>query len=141
MPSTSRAFLISAQIVWYWIIVALTITTTIVLFTIPEGIYPIVYLRSILAIVFLLFLPGFSLLKTLYPSKVPLQTTGENINIFERAALSLGLSIVIVLIIGLILNYTPFGIRLLYVILVLFTFTIVFATIAVIRQYQGQVAQ
>jgi len=61
--------------------------------------------RVILALPVLLFLPGYALVAALFPKE------GE-IDLLERLALSVGLSIAIVPLIGLGLNYTPFGIRL-----------------------------
>lgn len=61
--------------------------------------------RVVLALPVLLFLPGYALVSALFPKE------GE-IDLLERLALSVGLSIAIVPLIGLGLNYTPFGIRL-----------------------------
>jgi uncharacterized membrane protein len=61
--------------------------------------------RTLLGIPFILFVPGYSLIAALFPGKNDL----DNI---ERMALSFGLSIAVVPLIGLGLNYTPFGIRL-----------------------------
>lgn len=66
-------------------------------------------LRIILGLPFILFLPGYNLIFALFPTK---KTTTQSIDILERIALSFGLSIAIVPLIGLILNYTPWGIRL-----------------------------
>ena len=52
-----------------------------------------------------LFIPGYVLISALFPKKNDLDAT-------ERVALSFGLSIAVVPLIGLGLNYTPFGIRL-----------------------------
>ena len=56
--------------------------------------------RVILGIPFILFFSGYALMAALSPSK-------ERMSGIERLALSIGLSIVVVLLIGLILNYTP----------------------------------
>lgn len=61
--------------------------------------------RVILALPVLLFLPGYALVSALFPKE------GE-IDFLERLALSVGLSIAVVPLIGLGLNYTPYGIRL-----------------------------
>ncbi|HDI31760.1 MAG TPA: DUF1616 domain-containing protein, partial [Thermofilum sp.] len=53
----------------------------------------------------------------------------------ERVALSLGLSLAIVPLIGLILNYTPWGIRLDPIITSLTLLTIILALGAVYRKY------
>ena len=56
----------------------------------------------------------------------------------ERVALSLGMSLALVPIVGLILNYTPWGIRLTPITLSLLALTIVFATAAILREYQAK---
>jgi len=62
-------------------------------------------LRIALGILLIIFFPGYTLLSAIFPK----QTDLGNV---ERLALSLGLSIAIVPLIGLVLNYTPWGIEL-----------------------------
>jgi uncharacterized membrane protein/LysM repeat protein len=62
-------------------------------------------IRIVLGLPFVLLLPGYVLVATLYPRK-------EDLDSVERVALSFGLSIAIVPLIGLALNYSPWGIRL-----------------------------
>ncbi len=62
-------------------------------------------LRIIFGLCLILFFPGYTLLSALFPAKSALGGV-------ERIALSFGLSIAVVPLIGLILNYTPLGIRL-----------------------------
>ena len=52
-----------------------------------------------------MIVPGYSLAAALFPGK-------DDISDMERAALSFRLSIVVVPLVGLILNFTPWGIRL-----------------------------
>jgi uncharacterized membrane protein len=54
----------------------------------------------------------------------------------ERLALSIGLSLAIVPLIGLLLNYTPWGIRLTPITISLATFTEAMALIALARKYR-----
>ncbi len=61
--------------------------------------------RQVLGLVFVLFLPGYAATAALFPEN-------EQIDGIERVALSFGLSIAIVPLIGLGLNFTPWGIRL-----------------------------
>jgi len=63
-------------------------------------------LRVILGLPFLLFIPGYLLILVLFPAKKTIQ----GIDLIERLALSVGLSIAIVPLIGLGLNYSPWGI-------------------------------
>ena len=61
-------------------------------------------LRIILGLPFLLFFPGYTLMAALFAKK-------EGIGTLERVALSFVMSVAVVPLIGLILNYTPWGIR------------------------------
>ncbi len=61
--------------------------------------------RQVLGLVFILFLPGYAATAALFPEN-------DQIDTIERVALSFGLSIAIVPLIGLGLNFTPWGIRL-----------------------------
>lgn len=83
--------------------------------------------RIILGLPLVLFLPGYSLIATLFPRK-------DDLGGIERVALSFGLSIAVVPLLGLALNYTPFGIRLSPVLFVLSIFTISLAIGAYIRR-------
>ena len=76
--------------------------------------------RIILGLPLVLFLPGYALIATLFPRKGDLDG-------IERVALSFGLSIAITPLLGVGLNYTPFGIRLTPVLTVLSLFTIALA--------------
>lgn len=67
--------------------------------------FPSNALRIVLGLPFVFFFPGYALMAALFPGK-------KGINTIERIALSFGISIAIVPLIGLILNYTRWGIRL-----------------------------
>ena len=85
--------------------------------------------RILLGLPFILFIPGYVLIFALFPSK----KTDNGIDTLERIALSFGLSIAIVPLIGLGLNYTPWGIRLEPILLSLFIFIISVGLIAIFR--------
>lgn len=59
---------------------------------------------NLLAILLVLFVPGYVLVAALFPGH-------KEIDWIERIALSFGLSIAVVPLLGLLLNFTPFGIR------------------------------
>lgn len=138
LKNSLQAHIFSSLAIWYWLTIALSIVTVIVVFTIPESAYPLVYVRQVLGSIFVLFLPGYSFIKTLFPSKVPIPTSSENLDRLERVAFGFGTSIALTAIVGLILNYTPWGIRLVPVTLCLFAVTVVFATVSVIREYYAK---
>jgi uncharacterized membrane protein len=134
-PSSLSAYMFSRNSIWFWITIAVAIATALAVFSIPENAYPLVYLRQILGAIFVGFLPGYVFIKTLYPSKVPIATSSENLDALERASLSLGLSIALTAIVGLILNYTPWGIRLMPITLSLLALTMIFAIAGLLREY------
>lgn len=132
-PENMSTYVQTKNALWYWTTIALTTMTTLTVFTIPENVYPTVYVRHVLASIFVLGLPGYALIKTLFPTK--------ELDQIERIALSIGLSLAIVPMIGLLLNYTPWGIRLAPVTLILSALTITLATAAVIREFQAKCSQ
>ena len=84
-------------------------------------------IRIILGLPLVLSLPGYSLIATLFPRK-------DDLDGIERVALSFGLSIAITPLLGLALNYTPFGIRLSPILIVLSVFTVLLAMGAYARR-------
>lgn len=100
------------------LLIVLTILLTAITFFLSSNV-----LRVVIGLPLVLFIPGYSLVSALFPGKTSLDG-------IERIALSFVLSIVMVAFIGLILNYTPWGIRLppiLVSILVLVVTTLVVA--------------
>jgi uncharacterized membrane protein len=74
-----------------------------------------------------LFLPGYALIAALFPRK-------NDLDGIERLALSFGLSIAVVPLIGLGLNFTSFGIRLVPLLISLSVFTLAMLMIAYYRR-------
>jgi hypothetical protein len=135
-PSSFVAYLFSSGSAWYWTIIAVAIATTIIVFTIPADWYPLAYVRNVLGVIFVLFLPGYAFIKALFPTEVPIKTSSESLDNIERVALSVGMSLALTPIMGLILNYTPIGIGLVPITIGLLTLTAIFATAAIAREYQ-----
>ena len=77
-------------------------------------------LRGGLGFLFVIFFPGYTLLSAIFPRR-------DDIGGIERLSLSFGLSIAVVPFIGLILNYTPWGIKP-YPILIFITLFIIAAS-------------
>ena len=96
------------------------------LFVLTPGLSETVF-RNILGLPIVLFLPGYSLIAALFPAKSDLDS-------IERTALSFGLSIAVVPLIGLGLNYTPWGIRLLPILISLSVFTFIMCGLAYVRR-------
>jgi uncharacterized membrane protein len=84
-------------------------------------------LRVPLGLLMVLFVPGYVLIAALFPRK-------DDLDGIERVALSFGLSIAVVPLIGLGLNYTPWGIRLTPIVVSISLFTIAMALAAYFRR-------
>jgi hypothetical protein len=133
---TFGTYFFSSGPVWYWTIMAVAIVAALTIFTIPKDWLPLAYIRNVLGVIFVLFLPGYAFIKTFFPTKVPINTFSDSLNTIERVALSIGMSIALTIIVSLILFYTPIGIDIIPITLSLFVLTMVSATIAVAREYQ-----
>jgi len=129
-------YLKTIRVSWYWITLATTLAAVLSIFLIPESAYPVVIIRYVLGAIFILWLPGYTFMKALFPTKLPVKTADKNLDAIERIALSFGMSLALVPIIGLLLNYTPWGIRLTPITLSLTALTLIFATAAVVRENQ-----
>lgn len=84
-------------------------------------------LRTYIGVFTVLFLPGYALTGALFPAKNDLEG-------IERAMVSLGLSITVVPTMGLILNYTVWGIREIPILTVISVFTLLMCLIAYYRR-------
>lgn len=113
----------------FWDLIAIAALSVLLIMIIhfsPESM-----LRKALGLAFILFFPGYSFITFLFPERKELDT-------IERIALSFGLSIAITPLIGLALNYTPFGIRLIPILLSLSAFNILFSALAIHRRLNAR---
>lgn len=83
-------------------------------------------IRTIFGMSMVLFFPGYILTLVLYPKK-------KDLEIIERIAISLGLSIVVISILGLVLNFTV-GIRLTWIFISIIIYSISFTILAFYRR-------
>jgi len=91
--------------------------------------FPLVVFRWVLGSVFVLFIPGYVAVEALFPK-------GRELDGIERLALSVGLSLALVPLVGLLLNYTPWGIRLDPIMVSLTILTIGLALVAFVRRFR-----
>jgi len=118
-------FLASVDGVWYWVTLAITLVSLAVVMLVKGG--PLMPIRYLLGAVSVLFMPGYSIVEALYPR-------GDELAPLERLALSIGLSLAVVPLVGLILNYTPWGIRLIPIVVSNTALTIALLTVAALRK-------
>jgi hypothetical protein len=112
---------------WFYASIGISLMTVLVIYTVPAQ-FPLVALRWILGSAFVLFIPGYVTVQTLFPK-------GRELDGIERFALSVGLSVALVPLVGLLLNYTPWGIRLTPIVISLTILTVGLAFVALERRF------
>ena len=112
---------------WLYGSLTMSLATVLAVYAMPSE-FPFVALRWVLGSVFVLFIPGYVTVEALFPK-------GRELDAIERFALSVGLSLALVPLVGLLLNYTPWGIRLTPIVISLIVLTIGLVVIALARQY------
>jgi uncharacterized membrane protein len=120
--------------VWYWLVMAFTVIVVVAIFAIPAGSYSLGFLRQILGALFILFLPGFAFTQLLHSTQPSLLEPWRSDKLVH-IGLCLGLSIALVALTGLALNYTPWGIRLVPVTFSIAALTMISATLARICEH------
>jgi putative Mn2+ efflux pump MntP len=124
----------SKGILWYQLTFSIGAIAALLALLVPENLYPWIYVRNFFGIIFILFLPGFSFIKAIFPNNFPNYKFGQDLQTIEWIALSVGLSIALVSTTGLVLYYVFSGINLSTTVIVLFVITSVCATIGMSRQ-------
>lgn len=109
---------------WFWAVVG-AIAVSLVLISVTSGVA--LYFRYVFGSLLVLFLPGYALIEALYPKR--------ELDELTRFALSIGLSLALVPLTGLVLNYTPFGIRLVPVAISLAVVTLALLIVALTRKH------
>jgi uncharacterized membrane protein len=102
-------------------------------FVIPENLYPWIYVRNFLGIVFVFFLPGYAFVKVFFENSFTTDKALKDINRIEQIALSVGLSIAITSLMGLLLYYSPWGLNIEAIVITIFAITFILAAFGIIK--------
>jgi archaellum biogenesis protein FlaJ (TadC family) len=136
---TSKEYLLSSSAYWFWTTITVAFATSAIVFFVPGDANSMAYVRIALGVVFIFWLPGYAFIKALFPVRAPVTTSSEELDTIVRIALSVGMSMALVPIVGLVLNYTPFGVTLTPITLSLLALTVAFAVAGIIRQQQATI--
>lgn len=120
-------YVLSLECLWFWSITVLIMSTALIVFYAVNA--PLLYVRYVLGSLLVLYVPGSMLVEALYPK-------GDDLKNLERLALSIGLSLAIVPLIGLLLNYLPWGMELTPIAVSLAIFAESMAAVALVRKHQ-----
>ena len=113
---------------WFWASIGVIVVEVLSMAFIPDN-YPIKVIRWALGSAFVLYLPGYVLIQALFPKK-------KGFGGLERFMLSVGASLAVVSIVGLILNYLPWGLRIVPITTALIIFVASFALVGATRKYR-----
>ena len=123
-----REHIFSKEAAWYWTITAISSFVALNVLFIPEVSMSLSLLRIISGSIFILFLPGYSLIKFLFLRRAR--------SILETFVLSLGTSISLLVVLSYLLYQTVIGIDYGFLVLLLFIFVEFFSTCSVSREYK-----
>ena len=112
---------------WYYLTVAISLLTLAVAYFIPSDSI-LVFLRWGFGLLFVFFVPGYAFVEALLPDAVPLRG-------LDRYAVSVGISLVLDMLIGFLLNYTPWGLELVPAVVSLVLISIISASVALLRKF------
>jgi len=127
-PAPYRRFLdylLSPLSIWFWQLVVTTLAS-IGLVSASSGLA--LYLRYVFGSLLVLVLPGYSLVGFIYYKK-------GDLDYLTRISLSFVMSLAITTLVGLVLNFTPFGIALFALALSLSAVTITLLFLTILRKY------
>ena len=124
-----RSYIFSIQATWFWLEILLSSFSFFLILSLTERNTVLIYLRNLFGLIFVLFLPGYALLKAVLPSK--------QINIFERMIFSIGISLATIPFVGYILNII-YHIRVIPTTLAILAFITFFSIIGILREYLYQ---
>ncbi len=127
------SYLSQGNALWYWATLLVGVATVTCVFAVPGNAIPFSYVRNVLGIVFVFLLPGFAFLKAVFPVGFP-HASSENVGFIEQFGLSLGLSVALTPMVGLVLYYMPLGLGTPLVTLCVFAVTVLLATAGLVRE-------
>ena len=90
--------------------------------------YPYVIIRWAFGLIFILFVPGFATTHALYD---------KDLSVMLRFLLSVGLSIVLMMVFGFSLNFLPWGINILPVTVTMSAYALLVGLVGSWRRYQS----
>jgi uncharacterized membrane protein len=115
------------------ITIVIGVIAALTTFAIPESMYPWAYIRNFVGIVFVLFLPGYAFVKVFLEQNFTIDKASKDIEAIEQIALSIGSSIALVSLVGLLLYYSPWGLNLETSVLTISAITLSLGAVGIIR--------
>jgi uncharacterized membrane protein HdeD (DUF308 family) len=135
MPLTYKKYIFSKKANWYWAVIISVFMITLAILFVPNDSYPLFYLRVLMGIAFIFFLPGYVFIKVLFPSKALTFTNDENMDRIEHLIQCIGASIAVVTILSLIIYFIQIKMDVISITSFLLVLIVIFATLATVQEY------
>jgi hypothetical protein len=127
-PKGFSGYMFGVRGLWFFGILAVVASVSLLIYAMP-AIEVMSYIRYILGVTFVLYLPGYVVVEALYANRKDLDEP-------ERLVLSVGLSLAFVPLLALILAYTPWGVSLSSVVSLFSAFVVAFGLLAAQRSFE-----
>jgi len=111
---------------YFYVSLLMALGAILAIYVMPPD-FPFVILRWAFGSFFVLFIPGYVAVEALFGF--------TEVDLFERIALSIALSVALTMFVGLLLNYTSWGVTLTPIVISLSAVTILLDMVAFIRRY------
>lgn len=134
-PANLKGYLSGKETLWFSMAIILEVIAALLYFAISKSMYPLAYARIVLGLAFVLFLPGYALIRTLFPTKMTYVESPRALVNIERIALSFGASCVLVTVTSLLVYFSPFGLNMSIIFIGLLIITSIFLVTALYREY------
>ena len=121
-----KRFLFSSSMLWYWSVIVVSVVAVVSVLVISPSLFPFVYIRWIAGLAILLYIPGFCFVKALF--------TVKELGNLEILVLSVCISLILVVLVGLLCNFTPLGLSEVPITVILAALSIIFASVAIIQE-------
>ena len=86
-PFRFREYLASSETIWFWIIIIVGAVVALLFFVNSETTYPLIYVRNVFGLLFILFLPGYALMRILFPINLAVRASNDQVHSIQRIAL------------------------------------------------------
>ncbi|MDD1776132.1 MAG: DUF1616 domain-containing protein [Candidatus Methanomethylicus sp.] len=126
-PATFTSYASSVHSLWFWLVLVTAGLAILSIYAAPS--FNLAFPRYILGSAFIFFLPGYALVRLLYPKQ-------SKLSHIEGTVLSVGLSLALVSLGMIVLSYLPGGITLDPIVIMTVIITGLFALLAMIREYR-----
>jgi hypothetical protein len=127
-PTIFIEYFASLYSTWFWLVFTVLVLMSLTIYVLPQ-VPPFSWIRIGLGFLTSLYLPGYTFVEALYPQKPELED-------LERFALGVGLSLALTPLVGFVLNYTPWGIRLYSITVSITILTLLFGIIGIYRKFK-----